>query len=196
MDSGIDDPSMRPGGRRRYLRATLPHTLLSTGRLHIERMAFNNLQQMLHYWAHRLYEAAFEASLGALQDSAYSETRQEPWVAHRDTRQAWSKVAEEMDMVLMLAEGAEVSRSIADTMIHRALDAGREAKAFYMETGEWANGDAFYPWFIPGTWGTGDFDADRAADLAELERSVADRLGVPDYQRKITIELGPHERWY
>ena len=70
-------------------------------------------------------------------------------------------------------------------MIHRSLDAGRDAAAFFLETDKDPDDEGFYPWFIPGYWGTGDHDADRAADLVELERIVADRLGIPEYQRKI-----------
>ncbi len=54
----------------------------------------------------------------------------------------------------------------------------------------------FYPWFIPGYWGTGDYDAQHAADLAELEHGVADKLGIPFWMRDVRIELGPGERWY
>lgn len=42
-----------PGGPRRYLSYGNPHTLLSSGRLHVERMSFNNLQHMLCYWGGR-----------------------------------------------------------------------------------------------------------------------------------------------
>ena len=185
-----------PGGPRRYLACGDPHTLLSSGRLHVERMSFNNLQHMLYYWAHRLYDAAFDASIEALFESAQDDARQQRAREER-RREAWSKVAGESEMVLMLAEGAEVTRPIADVMIHRALDAGRAAAAFFMETDKDPNDEEFYPWFDPGSWGTGDFDADRAADLAELERIVCDRLGIPEYQRKLKlIELRPGEKWY
>jgi hypothetical protein len=179
-----------PTGPRRYLACCWPHTLLSSGRLHSERLSFNNLQHMLLYWAHRLFELAFAASLDAI----------DPNVPDKQRREAWADVAREAEMVLMLAEGAEVSRPVADMMIHRSLDAGREAAIYWEEhclnTDECLPYERFYPWFEPGYWGTGDYDAERAADLAELERIVADRLGIPEYQRKITIELGPGERWY
>ena len=179
-----------PGGPRRYLACGNPHTLLSSGRLHSERHAFNNLQHMLLYWAHELFQLAFAANLNAI----------DPNVPEKQRREKWAEVADETEMVLLLAEGAEVARPVADVMVHRSLDAAREAASYWEE--HCLNGDAsmdyqrFYPWFEAGYWGTGDFDADRAADLAELERIVADRLGIPEYQRKLTIELRPGERWY
>lgn len=107
---------------------------------------------------------------------------------------------DETEMVLLLAEGAEVSRQMADVMVERSLDAGRAQAICWIDAYEKEEAspkdEAFYPWFIPGFWGTGDYDATRAADLADLERRVADKLGIPQSQRKFTIELGPGEKWY
>jgi hypothetical protein len=122
-----------PGGPRRYLSCGDPHTLLPSGRLHVERMSFNNLQHMLCYWAHRLYDAAFSASIEAIvecpEDNAYQRR-----VREERRRELWATVADESEMVLMLAEGAEISRPVADAMVHRSLDAGREAAVFFVET--------------------------------------------------------------
>ncbi|HEV7718920.1 MAG TPA: hypothetical protein VGO70_08100, partial [Arsenicitalea sp.] len=89
-----------PNGQRRYLACGNPHTLLSTGRLHVERMSFNNLQHMLCYWAHRLYDAAFEANVNALfecaEDDAYQRRERD-----KMRRDAWEKVAEDTEIVLM-----------------------------------------------------------------------------------------------
>jgi hypothetical protein len=179
-----------PNGQRRYLACINPHTLLSTGRLHSERLAFNNLRHMLHYWAHQLFVRAFFANLNELDPTPTDEYR----------RAEWARVNDETEMVMMLAEGADVSPRIAEIMVERSLSAGRERAVCWVDAHlkdqETPKEEIFYPWFTPGFWGTGDYDADRAADLADLERRLADKLGIPHSQRKFTIELGPGERWY
>lgn len=161
MAEGVYDPSLWPTGRRRYLMATCPHSLLSTRRLHSERHAFRNLAHMLDYWLFDLYSAAIDATLEAGSSDG-------------DGHHA-AKVADEIDMVKMLAAGAELSAHETETLVHRALDAGQAAAKSYLATGTLDDSE-FYPWFIPGEWGTGVLmDTDRAAELAGLEKRVADR---------------------
>ena len=188
---GVYDPSMWPTGRRRYLMSMWPHTLLSTGRLHSERMSFNNFQHMLYYWAYQLYLCAFYASLAA----------DDPNGNEKHRREEWATVAREAEMVVFLAEAAEVSPQVGSAMIHRSIDAGREAALYWLEMyhaecDDRLDDEQFYPWFIPGYWGTGDDDAQRAADLAELSNRLADKLGIPFWMRDAKIELEPGERWY
>ena len=174
VTAAVYDPSLWPTGRRRYLMATCPHSLLSSRRLHSERHAFRDLSHMLDYWLFGLYSAAIDATLEAASSDGDG---------HHTAR-----VVDEIDMVRMLAAGAELLTHETETLVHRALDAGQAAAKFYLETDTLDDGE-FYPWFIPGESGTGDeMDADRAAELMGLEWRLADRLGIPEDQRHSRIE--------
>ncbi len=149
------------------------------------------MTHLLCYWARDLFTRAYFIHLDAYEAPARD----------KEIAQHWAVFSDQAEMLLLIAEGAEVSRPVADAMIRRSLNAAREAAADFFdptrpEEDRSLDYDKFYPWFIPGFFGTGGDDPGRAADLAALEEAVADRLGIPKSERRRKIELQPGERWY